>query len=73
MEGASRRLDPIDLYLWCAGAFAFIRHGAPAPIAAPTVLVARGVYRWVRNQRRPVERVTSSCSIRSKFFTATDA
>lgn len=39
----------VGLYLWCAAAFTFIGHGTPAPIDAPTVLVARGAYRWVRN------------------------
>jgi protein-S-isoprenylcysteine O-methyltransferase Ste14 len=39
----------VGLYLWCAGAFTFIGHGTPAPIDAPTILVAQGVYRWVRN------------------------
>lgn len=37
------------LYLWCAGAFAFIGKGTPAPIDAPKVLVVQGPYRWVRN------------------------
>jgi protein-S-isoprenylcysteine O-methyltransferase Ste14 len=39
----------VGLYLWCAGAFAFIGRGTPAPIDAPTALVVQGPYRWVRN------------------------
>lgn len=36
-------------YLWCAGAFALIGKGTPAPIDPPKVLVVRGPYRWTRN------------------------
>lgn len=36
-------------YLWCAGAFAFIGGGTPAPIDPPSTLVVRGPYRFVRN------------------------
>lgn len=39
----------IILYLWCAGAFAFVGRGTPAPIDAPIFLVKAGPYRWVRN------------------------
>ena len=39
----------VGLYLWCAGAFAFLGKGTPAPIDAPKVLVVQGFYRWVRN------------------------
>ena len=36
-------------YLWCALDFAFTGRGTPAPIDPPKVLVARGLYRHVRN------------------------
>jgi len=36
-------------YFWCACDFAFIGRGTPAPIDPPKVLVARGLYRIVRN------------------------
>ncbi len=36
-------------YLWCALDFAFAGRGTPAPIDPPKVLVARGLYRYVRN------------------------
>ena len=36
-------------YLWCALDFAFTGRGTPAPIDPPKVLVARGLYRYVRN------------------------
>jgi protein-S-isoprenylcysteine O-methyltransferase Ste14 len=49
LVGVLPLLFGVGLYLWCAAAFTFIGHGTPAPIAAPTVLVARGAYRWVRN------------------------
>jgi protein-S-isoprenylcysteine O-methyltransferase Ste14 len=39
----------VILYFWCAGAFAFIGRGTPAPIDAPVFLVKSGPYRWVRN------------------------
>ena len=39
----------VVLYLWCAGAFAFIGRGTPAPIDPPKTLVVRGPYRFVRN------------------------
>ncbi|HLJ59826.1 MAG TPA: isoprenylcysteine carboxylmethyltransferase family protein [bacterium] len=35
--------------LWCASSFAFIGRGTPAPFAAPSRLVTRGPYRFVRN------------------------
>ena len=37
------------LYFWCAGAFAFLGKGTPAPIDAPKFLVKTGPYSWVRN------------------------
>ncbi len=49
MVGILPLLLGVGLYLWCAGAFTFIGKGTPAPIDAPTVLVAQGIYRWVRN------------------------
>ena len=42
-------LGGVILYLWCAGAFAFIGRGTPAPIDAPVFLVRSGPYRWARN------------------------
>ncbi len=36
-------------YFWCAWDFAFAGRGTPAPIDPPKVLVARGLYRFVRN------------------------
>jgi protein-S-isoprenylcysteine O-methyltransferase Ste14 len=36
-------------YFWCGWDFAFAGQGTPAPIAPPKVLVARGLYRFVRN------------------------
>lgn len=36
-------------YLWCALDFAFHGRGTPAPIDPPKVLVAGGLYRYVRN------------------------
>jgi protein-S-isoprenylcysteine O-methyltransferase Ste14 len=36
-------------YGWCASDFARVGKGTPAPIDAPKVLVARGLYRFVRN------------------------
>ena len=35
--------------LWCAGLFAFIGKGTPAPIDPPKELVVSGAYRFVRN------------------------
>lgn len=49
MVGLLPLLLGMTLYFWCAGAFAFIGKGTPAPIDAPKVLVVRGPYRWVRN------------------------
>ena len=49
MIGLLPLLLGVGLYLWCAGAFTFIRKGTPAPIDAPKVLVVQGLYRWVRN------------------------
>lgn len=37
------------LYAWCAWEFAVAGRGTPAPIDPPKVLVARGLYRVVRN------------------------
>lgn len=36
-------------YLWCAVDFVMVGRGTPAPIDAPRVLVARGLYRYSRN------------------------
>ena len=36
-------------YFYCAGAFVFFGYGTPAPIDPPKVLVARGLYRFIRN------------------------
>ncbi len=36
-------------YFWCAWNFAWTGRGTPAPIDPPKVLVARGLYRHVRN------------------------
>ena len=37
------------IYLWCAWDFATAGRGTPAPIDPPKELVARGLYRFVRN------------------------
>lgn len=37
------------LYLWCLREFATTGRGTPAPIDAPTRLVMRGPYQYVRN------------------------
>lgn len=39
----------ISIYFWCAWDFAFAGKGTPAPIDPPKKLVARGLYRYVRN------------------------
>ena len=39
----------ISIYFWCAWDFAFAGRGTPAPIDPPKELVARGLYRYVRN------------------------
>ena len=39
----------VAIYLWCAWDFATAGQGTPAPIDAPKHLVARGLYRFVRN------------------------
>jgi protein-S-isoprenylcysteine O-methyltransferase Ste14 len=36
-------------YLWCLWDFAAFGRGTPAPLDAPRRLVARGLYRYVRN------------------------
>lgn len=38
-----------SIYLWCAWDFTFAGRGTPAPIDPPKELVARGLYRYVRN------------------------
>ena len=38
-----------SIYLWCAWDFMFAGKGTPAPIDPPKELVARGLYRYVRN------------------------
>jgi len=37
------------VYLWCAWDFAAFGRGTPLPLDAPKRLVARGLYRFVRN------------------------
>jgi protein-S-isoprenylcysteine O-methyltransferase Ste14 len=37
------------VYLWCAWDFATFGRGTPLPLDAPKQLVARGLYRYVRN------------------------
>lgn len=37
------------IYLWCAWQFTFAGQGTPAPIDPPKQLVAKGLYRLVRN------------------------
>src|SRR5437588_7507419 len=49
MIGLLPLLLGVGLYFWCAGAFAFIGKGTPAPIDAPIFLVRAGPYQWVRN------------------------
>ena len=39
----------IAIYLWCAWDFATFGRGTPLPLDAPKHLVARGLYRYVRN------------------------
>jgi protein-S-isoprenylcysteine O-methyltransferase Ste14 len=39
----------IAVYLWCAWDFATFGRGTPLPLDAPRQLVARGLYRYVRN------------------------
>jgi len=39
----------VSIYLWCAWDFTFAGKGTPAPIDPPKELVARGLYRYVRN------------------------
>ena len=39
----------VPVYLWCAWDFAVSGLGTPAPIDAPRKLVAKGLYRFVRN------------------------
>ena len=39
----------VTFYLWCAWDFASAGRGTPAPIDPPRMLVARGLYRVVRN------------------------
>lgn len=37
------------IYLWCVWDFGATGRGTPAPIDAPTLLVVRGLYAYVRN------------------------
>lgn len=37
------------IYFWCAWDFAVLGRGTPLPLDAPRRLVARGLYRFVRN------------------------
>lgn len=39
----------LGAYFWCLWDFAVIGRATPAPIDPPKHLVARGLYRWVRN------------------------
>ncbi len=39
----------LGVYLWCAWDFATFGQGTPLPLDAPKQLVARGLYRFVRN------------------------
>lgn len=39
----------VAVYLWCAWDFATFGRGTPLPLDAPKRLVARGLYRFVRN------------------------
>lgn len=39
----------VAIYCWCAWDFTFAGKGTPAPIDPPKELVARGLYRYVRN------------------------
>jgi len=39
----------LGFYAWCAWDFATFGRGTPAPIDPPRVLVARGLYRTMRN------------------------
>ncbi len=39
----------LAIYFWCLWDFAVIGRGTPAPIDAPKVLIAVGLYRYVRN------------------------
>ena len=39
----------VAAYLWCAWDFATFGRGTPLPLDAPKQLVARGLYRFVRN------------------------
>jgi protein-S-isoprenylcysteine O-methyltransferase Ste14 len=39
----------VAIYFWCAWDFTFTGRGTPAPIDPPKELVAKGLYRFVRN------------------------
>lgn len=39
----------VAIYLWCLWDFAVFGRGTPAPVDPPKRLVARGLYRYVRN------------------------
>jgi len=39
----------VAVYLWCAWDFATFGRGTPLPLDAPDRLVARGLYRFIRN------------------------
>src|SRR5262245_38865666 len=47
--GLAALLAGAAIYLWCAWDFAATGRGTPAPIDPPKQLVARGLYRYVRN------------------------
>ena len=47
--GALPILLGASVYLWCAWDFTFAGSGTPAPLDPPRELVARGLYRYVRN------------------------
>jgi protein-S-isoprenylcysteine O-methyltransferase Ste14 len=47
--GALPVLIGVAIYCWCAWDFTFAGKGTPAPIDPPKELVARGLYRYLRN------------------------
>jgi protein-S-isoprenylcysteine O-methyltransferase Ste14 len=49
MAGIAPMALGVAIYLWCAWDFATFGRGTPLPADAPKELVARGLYRYVRN------------------------
>lgn len=49
LAGGVLALAGAAIYLWCAWDFASFGRGTPLPLDAPNRLVARGLYRFVRN------------------------